>query len=315
MSYLDNIRVFIRVMELGNLSAAGRDQRVSPAVASHRVKELEKHLGVRLFNRTTRKLTPTEHGRIFYDGAKKIIEAVDDAEIAVADISKNPKGSIHVMAPLGLGKRIISPLIPMFNDIYPEIAVRLRLTDRKVDITAEGIDVAFRLGLIEDSNLRIRGIADCPRVLCAAPQYLEKFGTPKTIDDLIADKHHCLLLRFPGSKEFFWTLSTPQGTRKVEVSGPYDSDDGDVLTEWALAGRGIVNKPVFDVAGHLADGTLVPVLQDFPPVTAKFACLFPHKRLQDPKVRLFIDFMSDHCKRRVAELMKRLEGGDIRLRA
>ena len=315
MAYLDNIRVFVRVMELGNLSAAGRDQRVSPAVASHRVKELEKHLGVRLFNRTTRKLTPTEHGRIFYDGAKKIIEAVEDAEIAVADISKNPKGSIHVMAPLGLGKRIISPLIPLFNDIYPEIVVRLRLTDRKVDITADGIDVAFRLGLIEDSNLRIRGIADCPRVLCAAPDYLEKFGNPQTIDDLVDDGHHCLLLRFPGSKEYFWTLLTPEGTRKVEVTGPYDSDDGDVLTEWALSGRGIINKPVFDVANYLADGSLVPVLQQYPPVTAKFACLFPHKRLQDPKVRLFIDFMSDHCKKRVAELMELLEGGDVRLQA
>ena len=315
MAYLNNIRIFIRVVELGNLSAAGRDQRVSPAVASHRIKELEKHLGVRLFNRTTRKLTPTEHGRIFYDGARKIIEAVNDAEMAVADISRNPKGSIHVMAPLGLGKRIISPLIPMFNDIYPEIVIRLRLTDRAADITDEGVDVAFRLGHIEDSNLRIRGIADCPRVLCAAPDYLEKFGTPQAIDDLINDKHRCLLLRFPGSKEYFWTLSTPEGTRKVEVSGPYDSDDGDVLTEWALAGRGIVNKPVFDVAAHLAAGTLVPVLDRFPPVTAKFACLFPHKRLQDPKVRLFIDFMSDNCKRRVGELMKQLDDGGIRLRA
>ena len=309
MSYLNNIRVFVRVMELGNLSAAGRDQRVSPAVASHRVKELEKHLGVRLFNRTTRKLTPTEHGRIFYEGARKIIEAVDAAEMAVADISQNPKGSIHVMAPLGLGKRIISPLIPLFNDLYPEIEVRLRLTDRKVDITSEGLDIAFRLGLIEDSNLRIRGIADCPRILCAAPDYLQQFGEPQSIDDLITKKHRCLLLRFPGLKEYFWTLSTPEGPRKIEVSGPYDTDDGDVLTEWALSGRGIINKPVFDVAAHLADGSLVPVLEEFPPAVAKFACLFPHKRLQDPKVRLFIDFMSDNCKRRIAELMKPIENG------
>jgi DNA-binding transcriptional LysR family regulator len=309
MAYLNNIRIFVRVMELGNLSAAGRDLRVSPAVASHRVKELEKHLGVRLFNRTTRKLTPTEQGRIFYEGACKIIEAVDAAEMAVADISKSPKGSIRVMAPLGLGKRIISPLIPLFNDLYPEIEVRLRLTDRHVDITSEGVDIAFKLGLIEDSNLRIRGIADCARILCAAPDYLQQFGIPQTIDDLIADKHRCLLLRFPGSKEYYLTLATPDGYRKVEVSGPYDTDDGDVLTEWALSGRGIINKPVFEVAAHLADGSLLPVLADHPPAAAKFACLFPHKRLQDPKVRLFIEFMSDNCKRRVAELMQPIENG------
>jgi DNA-binding transcriptional LysR family regulator len=306
MSYLNNIRVFVRVMEHGNLSAAGRSMRVTPAVASHRIKELERHLGVRLFNRTTRKLTPTEHGRMFYDGACKIIEAVEEAEAAVADISQNPRGSIHVMAQLGLGKRIISPMIPLFNDLYPEIAVRLRLTDRKVDITSEGVDVAFKLGLIEDSNLRLRGIADCDQVLCATPGYLEKFGCPQKIDDLIGDKHRCLLLRFPGSKEYFWTLSTPDGLRKVEVSGPYDTDDGDVLTDWALAGRGIIAKPVFEVARHLASGTLVSVLPQTPPAAVKFACLYPHKRFQDPKVRLFIDFMSDHCKRRVAELMQPL---------
>lgn len=311
MSYLNNIRIFVRAMELGNFSTAGRDLRVTPAVASHRIKELEKHLGVRLFNRTTRKLTPTEQGRIFYEGAIKIIEAVDAAEIAVAEISGKPKGSIRVLAQLGLGKRIISPLIPLFNDIYPEIEVRLRLSDRPVDITEESIDVAFKLGLIEDSNLRMRGVADCQRVLCAAPDYLEKFGTPDTIDELIDKQHHCLLLRFPGSKEYYWTLTTPDGSRKLEVRGPYDSDDGDVLTAWALSGRGIVNKPVFEVADHLASGDLVAILTDNPPLPAKFACLYPHKRFQDAKVRLFIDFMSENCKRKVSEMMQPIENGPI----
>ena len=244
MSYLNNIGIFVRAMELGNISAAGRDQRVTPAVASHRIKELEKHLGVRLFNRTTRKLTPTEHGRTFYDGAKKIIEAVEIAELAVADITDNPKGIIKVLAPLGSGKRIVAPLVPAFNDIYPEINVQLRLSDRRVDITEEGIDVAFKLGSIEDSNLRMRGLADCERVLCAAPAYIEKFGIPQTIEELVSKDHRCLLLRFPGSKEYYWTLQVDGKVSKVGVHGPYDSDDSDVLTNWALEGRGIINKPV-----------------------------------------------------------------------
>lgn len=303
MSYLSNIRVFVRVVELGNLSAAGRDQRVSPAVASNRIKELEAHLGVRLFNRTTRKLTPTEHGHLFYTGAKKILEAVDEAEAAVAVSTNNPKGTIRVTAPLGLGRRLVASGIPEFRDRYPDIDVRLRLSDHNVDILAESIDIAFRLGVIEDSNLRMRGIMECERVLCAAPAYLEKHGEPQTPDALIEDDHACLLLRFPGSREYFWVLRTDEGPEKFNVGGPFDSDDGDVLTDWALAGRGIVNKPRFEVAQHLKSGALRPILTATPPVPAQFAALYPHKNFQDPKVRFFLDFMAERCQRMIREAL------------
>ncbi len=302
MSYLNNIRVFVRVVELGNLSAAGRDQRVSPAVASNRIKELERHLGVRLFNRTTRKLTPTEHGRIFYEGALKIVEAVDGAEAAVADVAQNPRGSIHVTAPLGIGRRLIGPGVPEFHKLYPDIKVRLRLSDRKIDLMNEGVDIAFKLGLIEDSNMRMRGIMECERVLCASPGYLSRHGKPATPDALIADKHKCLLLRFPGSDEFFWYLRTPDGIRKFEIDGPYDTDDGDMLTQWALEGCGIVNKPRFEIHNHIEAGRLIPLLADFPPVPAQLACLYPHKKFQDPKVRLFIDFIATRCRRHIERI-------------
>ncbi|RCW79765.1 LysR family transcriptional regulator [Phyllobacterium bourgognense] len=304
MSYLDNLRVFVRVVELGNLSAAGRDQRASPAVASNRIKELERHLGVRLFNRTTRKLTPTEHGRVFYEGAVKIIEAINEAEAAIADLSKKPKGAIRITAPLGIGRRLIASGIPEFHDKYPDIEVRLRLSDHNVDIMSEGVDVAFKLGILEDSNLRMRGIMNCERVICASPDYLERRGTPLTPDDLIAGHHDCLLLRYPGSKEYFWTLQMPEGTRKLEVSGPYDSDDGDVLTQWALEGRGIINKPLFEVKGHLNDGTLKAILEDTPPASIQLAAIYPHKRFQDPKVRLMIDFMTERCQRLVSTMLE-----------
>lgn len=297
MSYLDNVRVFVRVVELGTLSAAGRDQRVTPAVASNRIKELERHMGVRLFNRTTRKLTPTEHGRVFYDGAVKILEAVNEAENAIADLSRNPKGALKITAPLGIGRRLIASGIPEFHDKYPDIEVRLRLSDHNVDILSEGVDVAFKLGILEDSNLRMRGIMNCERVVCGAPAYFEKRGIPQTPDSLIADKHDCLLLRYPGSKEYFWTLQTMEGVRKLEVTGPYDSDDGDVLTQWALDGRGIINKPLFEVKAHINSGALVPILVDTPPLSVQLAAIYPHKRFQDPKVRLMIDYMAERCQR------------------
>jgi DNA-binding transcriptional LysR family regulator len=308
MSYVNNLRTFVRVYELGSMSAAGRDQRISAAVASARIAELERHLGVRLFNRTTRTLQPTEHGRIFYDGAVRILDTIAEAEAAVADVTLRPRGSIHVAAPLGMGKRLIAPLIPAFNDLYPEIDVRLRLSDRRLDITAEGLDLAFILGVLEDSALRVRPIADCRRVLAAAPAYVERRGMPRTGQDLVDAHHDCLLLRYPGAREFVWTLQTPDGPRRFEVRGSFETDDGDVLTGWALTGRGIILKPVFEIAEHLATGALVPVAEATPPLDVPLACLYPHKRLQDPKSRLFIDFAVAACKKALAEALARVPG-------
>lgn len=303
MSYVRNIKVFVRAYELGSMSAAGRDQRVSAAVVSSRIIELEKHLGVRLFNRTTRRLTPTEHGAVFYTGAVKILDVIQEAEAAVAEITGNPRGTIYVAAPLGIGKRLIAPLIPEFKEVYPDINVRLRLSDRKVDMTGEGLDVAFFLGELEDSDLRLRTVTTCERVLCAAPAYLKTHGTPQTVDELAGGRHSCLLLRYPGSKDFYWTVRTSEGPRKLLVSGPFESDDGDVLTDWALAGHGIVNKPLFEVRHDLDAGRLILVCPETPPVPSDLVCLYPHKRYQDPKSRLFIDFMAQRCRTHVSDLL------------
>ncbi|RWF70068.1 MAG: LysR family transcriptional regulator [Mesorhizobium sp.] len=303
MAYLDNIAVFVRVVELGNLSAAGRDMRISPAVASNRIKELEKHLGVRLFNRTTRQLMPTEHGTVFYSGAKQVLEAVTEAEAAVSALSGQPRGTIKVTAPLGLGRRLVASGIPDFHDKYPDIEVRLRLSDHNVDIMKEGIDVAFRLGIIEDSSLRMRGIMECERVLVAAPKYLEACGEPTEPQELIGKKHDCLMLRYSGAREYVWTLQMADGPRKFEVHGPYDTDDGDVLTGWALSGRGIINKPRFEVEPFIRDRRLKVILPDTPPTPVQFAAVYPHKKLQDPKVRLLLDFMAERCQRLIKDIL------------
>ena len=300
MAYLDNIQTFVRVYELGNMSAAARDQRISAAVASARISQLEEHLNVRLFQRTTRTLNPTEQGNLFYRGACKILEAVDAAEAEISNVTMTPRGSLYIAAPLGLGRRLIAPAVPAFKADYPLIDIRLRLSDRKLDLAAEGLDLAFFLGIPEDSALRIRKIADCPRVLCAAPAYIARRGAPESGEALVRDKHDCLNLRYPGAPEFQWPLQTPDGVRRFSVRGPFESDDGDVLTGWALGGNGVILKPVFEVAEHLKSGALVPVAEPEPPVPIQLACLYMHRRRQDPKTRLFIDFMAE----RIARAMK-----------
>jgi DNA-binding transcriptional LysR family regulator len=144
---------------------------------------------------------------------------------------------------------------------------------------------------------------DCERVLVAAPAYLEARGEPTDPKDLIAKKHDCLMLRYPGVREYFWTLKTPAGPAKFEVRGPFDSDDGDVLTGWALAGRGIINKPRFEVEPFIRDRRLKIIMPDTPPIPVQLAAVYPHKKLQDPKVRLLLDFMAERCQRLIKDLL------------
>lgn len=307
MSYVNNLRMFVRVYELGSMSAAARDQRTSAAVASARISELEKHLGLRLFNRTTRSLQPTEAGRRFYEGAQKVLDAIAEAEAAVMDAGQSPRGTVFVAAPLGVGRRFLAPVVPLFKDLYPLIDIRLRLSDRVIDVTGEGLDMAFHLGTLEDSTLKMRVVADCPRLLCAAPAYVARRGMPADGAALVGDRHDCLNLRFPGAREFQWTLVTADGPRRFEIAGPYESDDGDVLTGWALAGRGIVLKPVFEVADHLRSGALVPVAAATPPLPVQLTCLTQHRRLKDPKTRLFADFAVSRMRADLAAAVAGLE--------
>ena len=169
--------------------------------------------------------------------------------------------------------------------------MRLRLSDRKVDLTTEGLDLAFFLGQPEDSNLRIRKIADVPRVLCASPNYINRRGNPTGGQDLIDNNHECLNLRYPGATEFKWRLITDDGPKRFRVTGRFESDDGDVLTDWALSGNGIVMKPIFEVADYLTSGALVPVAVETPPEPIQMACLYTHRRRQDPKTRLFMEYV------------------------
>ena len=239
-------------------------------------------------------LHPTEQGKLFYSGATRVLEAVEDAEAAVQDITQNPRGTLYVAAPLGIGRRLIAPAIPMFKQQFPLIDIRLRLSDRRVDVLAEGLDLAFFLGNPEDSTLKMRKFANCARLLCAAPEYIAARGAPENVSALTDGSHDCLNLRFPGASEFQWPLIIDGMVQRIAVKGPYESDDGDVLTNWALEGHGIILKPIFEVQEHLNSGLLVPVLTGITPTDVQMGCLYPHRKRQDPKTRHFMDFMAQH---------------------
>jgi DNA-binding transcriptional LysR family regulator len=304
LTILDSIRVFMRVMEVGSFSSAARSLRMSAAVVSYRMKVLEDSLGCRLFTRTTRRMTPTEAGRIFYERCIDVVEAVERAEASVADTGGNPRGALKVTAPLGLGRRVIAPMVSTYQAQHPETQVWLRLSDHLLDIIQESVDVAIRLSELKDSTITMRKIADIERVLCAAPSYLEQAGTPESPDDLL--RHVCLLLRFPGSQQFRWTLRQRNRSVTLPISGPMDADDGDVLTEWALAGRGIVLKPAFEIADHLASGRLVPVLRRYRPQPVTLAALYPSRKMVPRRITSFVNMALDHLRTHVKSQMKLL---------
>jgi DNA-binding transcriptional LysR family regulator len=291
---LNEMKVFVRAVELQSISAAARSLRLSAAAASHRVLQLEAQLGTRLLNRTTRRLQMTEAGRIFYDHAREVLESVVRAETSIANITGVPFGSLRVTAPVGLGRTVLGPVIPQFVALHPKIEVRLHLTDHIVDLLSESVDIAVRMACPTDSSFIVRKLAECPRVLCAASCYLDRKGTPTTPEELLA--HNCLLLRFPGSTQSHWTLEGEDGPITLPVHGKFDADDGDVLTDWALQGEGIVLKPYWEVAEHIERGTLQVVLPEFEPTPVNLVLLYPHRQLLPASVRAFADFLIEKTR-------------------
>jgi DNA-binding transcriptional LysR family regulator len=299
MISLENVRIFMRAVETGSFSAAGRKLRLSPSVVSYRIQLLEDHLNARLLTRTTRSMNLTEAGRVFFDRCLEVVEAVERAEASVAtEAGASPRGNLHVTAPLGLGRRVIAPMLTRYRELQPHTEVRLRLSDHLLDLVQEGVDVAIRIARMDDSSFTLRKIADVRRVLCAAPAYLERRGVPQSPPDLAA--HDCLLLRFPGSQQFRWTLEAAGEAVTVPVAGPLDVDDGDVLTQWALDGLGIVLKPLFEIAPLIAEGQLVEVLPEAPPLPVTLGVLYPTRRMLPPRTKSFIELAVEEMRKHVA---------------
>jgi len=294
MANLTDMAAFVAVVEHHSFSNAGRSLRVSTAVISARIAKLEKQIGVRLLNRTTRQVSPTEEAYLYFEDCKRILAQVEQAELALSSRRDKPVGVLKLTAPVVFGRRFLAPLLADFQDIYPDLHIQLHLSDGFNDLLKEGMDMAVRLATLPDSTLVARKIGESPRLLCAAPSYVDAAGMPETPTDLL--KHNCLLLRFPGSRQFQWEFGEGLARQVVGVKGFLDSNNADVLRDWALAGHGICLKSRWEVEAELADGRLVEILPDSPPRPVTISAIYPLGNFVAPKVRLFIDFLVKNFK-------------------
>ncbi len=286
MDFVD-LTLFSRAATLGNLSAAGRELKLSPAVASTRLTKLERSLGARLLQRTTRRISLTEEGRVFLKYAEQILNDFAAATAAVGAGLNNPRGTLTVAASASFGRQHIAPAVPEFLARYPELSLELRLTDRVTDLVQEAIDVAVRIGPLPDSTLIARRLAPSHRVVCAAPRYIERHGAPEAPEGLSA--HNCLVL----SNQRSWSFRTASGVETVRVSGSLTADNGEALREAAAAGLGIALLSDWNAHEALRSGALVQILPGFPVVyDATVWAVYPSARFLAPKVRVFIDFFA-----------------------
>jgi DNA-binding transcriptional LysR family regulator len=287
----DDMAIFVRVVELGSLTAAGRDMRMSVAVVSNRIARLESRMGVRLLNRTTRRVQPTQEGAVFYEHSLAILNELEQVENAISERTDDPRGPIRVTAPSVFGRMHVAPHIPSFLARYPHLQLRLHLSDQFVDLIQERMDLALRIAELSDSNAIVRKLAANRRLIVAAPSYLLRQGRPQEPTDLL--RHNCLLLRFPGSRQFRWTLATPEGPVTLRVSGNMDSNNGEVLREWCLGGHGLALKSVWEIVEDLNAGRLEIVLPHFSPQGHAIYALYPQNRFLSSRVRVFIDYLAE----------------------
>ena len=289
MDALQEMAVFAKVVASGSLSAAARELTLSPAVVSRRLAALESRLGVRLVNRTTRSLNLTVEGTRYYDACTRLLAEIEEADAEVSAGRVEPQGVLKVALPASFGHQHVAPLVPQFAQRYPKVQLALSLSDRTVDVMAEGFDVAVCIAELHDSSLAARRLAPNRRVVCASPAYLAAHGTPHIPDDLV--KHNCLITREFTST---WDYKGPDGRAgSARVQGRYVCDNWEVLREWALAGLGIALKSTWDVHRQLADGSLLPLLRGyaFHSDVAIYA-VYPHRRLLPAKTRVFIEFLA-----------------------
>jgi DNA-binding transcriptional LysR family regulator len=289
---LIGMEVFTKVAAAGGFSAAGRAMGMSPTMVTKHIAALEARLGVKLFHRTTRRLSITEVGRNYLETSERIISEIEAADAAVAADRVEPRGLLRVNAPVAFGTRQIAPLLSEFAQRYPLVTVELGLNDRLVDLADEGWDLAIRIGSLSNSSLIARRIAPCRTVVCAAPSYLAARGKPSTVSELV--DHNCLgytLSRVGGIDR--WTFGA-RGEVLVTISGNLRANNGDAVRAAAIAGQGLIYQPTFIVADDLRAGTLVALDLDQPTVEfgGIYATFLPDRN-PAAKVRAFIDFIAN----------------------
>lgn len=289
MSIPSDMTAFVRAVELGGFSVAARELGLTPSAISKLVTRLEDRLGVRLLNRTTRRLALTPEGEAYFHRTQRILADIDEAENEVAQFRAQPKGLLRINVGTAFGMHQLVPALPGFLSRHPDVQVELTLTDRVVDLIEEGADLGIRLGRLVDSSLVARKICDVERVVCASPAYLKKHGTPKRPEDLLA--HDCLsMANAPALRR--WPFESREGVRHVEVSGNAIASSADALLQLAILGLGVIRLSDVIVGAAIRDGRLVPLLEEVHhreplPLHA----VYPQGRHRSPRVAAMVDFL------------------------
>ncbi|MGB6113568.1 MAG: LysR family transcriptional regulator [Comamonas sp.] len=285
---------FVSVATRGSLTAAARAEGVAPAIMGRRLDALEEHLGVKLLVRTTRRLTLTHEGSAFLEDCQRLLTDAANAEASVSAGGVRATGHLRITAPAGFGRRKVAPLVPTFHALHPEVTISLNLSDRVIDLAAEGYDCGVRVGDLTDSSLVSVRLADNRRLCVATPQYLARRGTPLHPSELT--HHECLTLSSDASQTRGWAFSLRQDNGSVEVmhvkpGGPLDCSDGQVLHDWCLAGHGIAWRSTWEVQAEVTAGRLVAVLEDFAAPPNGIFLLLPQRKHLPLRVRLWMDFL------------------------
>jgi DNA-binding transcriptional LysR family regulator len=291
VSSLDDLTTFARVADMGSLTQAAAALGLTPSAVSRSLARLEERLGARLLHRTTRRVALTEEGAQFHRRVVQLLGDLEEAEAEARGHADAPIGTLRVSTSIAFGTHQLLPLLPDLRRRYPRLRIALDLDDRRVDLVAEGVDVAIRFGALGDSSLIARKIGWTTRIICAAPAYLARNGLPETPDDL--SRHDCLVFRDPAIAHLNrWPFRTPAGRREIAVTGPFMLGDGETLYRLALDGLGVARLSRFVADAALRDGRLVPLLaswqiDDQTPLHA----VYPHRRHLPPRVSAFVEFL------------------------
>lgn len=290
MDSISGMITFARVVEANSFSEAARRLGISKSAVSKQIARLEDHLGARLLNRTTRRISPTEVGAAFYERCARIIAEVEEAELAVTRLQEEPRGVLRINAPMSFGILHLAPAISVFLKRYPDMDIDLTLNDRFVDLIDEGYDLAIRIGTMADSSLIARKLAPSRLVLCAAPAYLRRQGMPSEPRDLAG--HDCLVYSLATGGDLWKFTDTEGNPHPVRVTARLRVNNGDVMRDIAASGLGLTVLPSFIAAKDLEKGTLVPVLTDYSLPETAVSAVYPQNRHLSTKIRVFVDFLA-----------------------
>lgn len=293
MDSITTLRSFVRVVETGSFSAVAKEQNTNQATISKRIANLENKLGTKLLIRGSREHTLTETGKTYYERVSNIVMEIDEAEAEARSLTATPKGHLKITVPTMFGSMYIAPVVSEFLATYPEIGLDIKFDENMVDLVKEGIDVAIRLGDLQDSSMVAKNLGYDELIIVASPSYLQINGEPKEPEEL--EEHNCLIYSLSPKRGTVWSFSNQPKTKEIEVKGNFQCDNGMGLMEMLLANAGIALMPRWMVDSELTNGTLIQILPNYYkryPISA----IFPKNRYMPLKVRCFLEFMEKMIK-------------------